>query len=91
MLRFPDFGNNGLGPEFLITFNADGSIMTGLNPVYTTAPGPYDGSDDTYFGVINNSHSAISSFHLSSSLDIGGFDGDGIDISNISRHTEQSE
>jgi hypothetical protein len=77
---FPGFGNNPSGPEFLITFNADGSIATTLNPVYSTAPGPYDGSDDTYFGVINNSNSAISSFHLASATqNIGGFDNDGID------------
>ena len=43
-------------------------------------PGPYDGADDTYFGVINNTSHAITSFGLSSSTqDIGGFDGDGID------------
>jgi hypothetical protein len=77
---FPAFGDNTLGPEDLITFNADGSIVTALNPVYMGSdPGPYDGSDDTYIGVINNSSSPISSFHLSSSQDIGGFDGDGID------------
>jgi PEP-CTERM motif len=76
---FPGFHDNPLGPEFLITFNANGSIATALNPVYSTDPGPYDGSDDTYFGVINNTHSTISSFHLTSTLNIGGFDGDGID------------
>jgi hypothetical protein len=77
---FPGFGSNTLGPEDIITFNADGSIVTALNPVYTTDPGPYDGSDDTYIGVINNSKSAITSFHLASSTqDIAGFDGDGID------------
>jgi hypothetical protein len=77
---FPGVNDNPLGPEFLITFNADGSIVTSLNPVYTTDPGPYDGADDTYFGVINDSNSAISSFHLASATQqIAGFDGDGID------------
>jgi PEP-CTERM motif len=78
---FPGFGNNPLGPEFLITFT-DSGVTTMLNPVYSVAPGPYDGSDDTYFGVINNSSKAISQFNLSSTTqDIGGFDGDGIDVS----------
>jgi hypothetical protein len=75
----PGINDNPLGPEDIITFNADGSITTALNPVYTLDPGPYDGSDDTYIGVINNGSSPITSFHLSSSQDIGGFDGDGID------------
>jgi hypothetical protein len=69
---------NPLGPEYIITFAANGSISTALNPVYTTDPGPYDGSEDTYFGVVNDTSSVINSFNLSSTLDIGGFDGDGI-------------
>jgi hypothetical protein len=81
---FPGVNDNPLGPEFLITFSANGSIATALNPVYSTDPGPYDGSDDTYFGVINNSNSSISSFHLTSaSQQIAGFDGDGIDTYGI--------
>jgi hypothetical protein len=75
----PGVNDNPLGPEFLITFNADGSVATTLNPVYTTDPGPYDGVEDTYFGVINNSSVAKSMFSLTSTQDIGGFDGDGID------------
>lgn len=78
---FPGFGANPNGPEFLITFT-DSGVTTGLNPAYSTDPGPYDRSDDTYFGVINNSSRTISQFNLSSnSLPIGGFDGDGIDTS----------
>src|SRR5271165_6700323 len=74
------FGSNTLGPEYVITFAADGSITTALNSVYTLDPGPYDGNDDTYFGVINDTTHSIGSFGLSSSSqDIGGFDGDGID------------
>ncbi|MGA9848818.1 MAG: PEP-CTERM sorting domain-containing protein [Roseiarcus sp.] len=73
------FGGNTLGPEFVITFAANGAITTTLNSVYTLDPGPYDGSDDTYIGVINDTGHSISSFGLSSSQDIGGFDGDGID------------
>lgn len=76
---FPGFGANPSGPEFLITFT-DSGVSTMLNPVYSTDPGPYDSSDDTYFGVINNSSKTISSFNLASTTQsIGAFDGDGID------------
>jgi PEP-CTERM motif len=77
---FPGVGHNPLGPELLITFSNSG-VSTMLNPVYgTTDPGPYDGSDDVYFGVINNSSTPVSKFNLSStsSPPIGEFDGDGI-------------
>jgi hypothetical protein len=79
---FPNIGSNTNGPEFLITFTNAG-VSTALNPSYGGAdPGPYDSSDDTYFGVINNSSTAISHFNLASTTqDIGGFDGDGIDTS----------
>jgi hypothetical protein len=77
---FPGVNDNPLGPEFLITFS-DSGVSTALNPVYGGSdPGPYDGSDDVYFGVINNSSTAISKFNISStsSPPIGEFDGDGI-------------
>jgi PEP-CTERM motif len=73
----PDLTSHGATTavcNFVITFNADGSITTG------GPGGTYDGADDTLVGVINNSHSSIGSFNLSSStLDIFGFEGDGID------------
>jgi hypothetical protein len=76
---FLPVGANPLGPEFIITFGPGGAISTALNPVYGGSdPGPYDSVEDTYFGVINNSGSPISSFALSSTANIGGFDGDGI-------------
>jgi len=70
--------DNPKGPEFIITFGAGGAISTALNPVYMGSdPGPYDGTEDTYFGVINNSGAPISSIFLAAP-GIGGFDGDGI-------------
>ena len=53
-------------PEWIITFAAGGGVST--NPSYPTDPGPYDGSDDTYIGAINNSSSAISSFRFGARL-----------------------
>ncbi|MGA2950164.1 MAG: MBG domain-containing protein [Candidatus Sulfotelmatobacter sp.] len=42
-----------------------------------TGEGPYDGSDDTLVGIINNSGAPLSSITLSAGTDIFGFDGDG--------------
>jgi len=82
LTSFPGVNDNPLGPEFLITFGPGGAISTTLNPVYGGVdPGPYDGIEDTYFGVINNSGSPIKSFALSApGIDIAGFDGDGIGV-----------
>jgi len=57
----------------VITFGPGGAIAT--QHFY----GPYDGVEDSYVGVVNNSGSAISTITVSSDLDITGFDGDGID------------
>ena len=62
-------------PGVIITFGAKGSVT-----VDNTGVGPYDGDDDTYVGVINNSGKAIPSLKISadSSRKIFGFDNDGI-------------
>ena len=60
-----------------ITINPGGSLT-----IAATGQGPYDtgaGTEDTLVGVFNNSGGTIASIHLASTLDIGGFDGDGID------------
>jgi PEP-CTERM motif len=75
--QFPNIGDDTAGPSLFFTFTNSG-VTTTSNPAYTISPHPYDGSDDTYFGVINNSSKPITTIKLSSSLDIGGFDGDGI-------------
>jgi hypothetical protein len=70
----------GAGPgnatdcNLLITFQANGSIMT--------APGletTYESIEDALFGVANNTSGTIFSFNLTGS-GIGGFDGDGINL-----------
>ena len=82
---FPGFGNNPQGPEFIITQAADGSFSTALNPAYSSDPGPYDGTDDTYFGVINNSSTTLHSLNLSAAAGVPAFafDGDGINTSSF--------
>lgn len=59
------------GCNVVITFAADGSASTTI-----TNPNPYDGTEDTLVGVLNNSASTITSFNLSGS-NIFGFDSDG--------------
>jgi hypothetical protein len=62
-------------------------VITVTNSGFTVANGPsagiafgtYDNSDDTLIGIINNSSSPLSSINISSTTDIYGFDGDGID------------
>ncbi len=73
---FPAYGADTAGPTILITFGPGGSeIITNAS-----SQGPYDGSDDTYVGVINNSGATITSFNLSSTSEpIFAFEGDGID------------
>jgi hypothetical protein len=68
-------GGTANGCNVLITFNADGSVVT-TNP---NGAGFYDsGSDDNLVGVINNTNAAITTIALSSSLTIFGFETDGI-------------
>ena len=60
----------------LITINPDGSVAI-TNP---SGAAPYDHSDDSLIGVVNNGTTALSSITLSSTNAIFGFDGaDGID------------
>lgn len=69
----PAVGSN-TGCAILITIGASGTATVGVD----TAQGPYDGSDDTLVGVLNNSSSSISSLPLTSSKPIFGFEADGM-------------
>jgi hypothetical protein len=63
------------GCAVLIVLNSDGTVTIKTD----NNQDPYDGSDDTLVGVLNNSGFPLSSIVLSSpSLDIFGFDGDGV-------------
>lgn len=71
----PHFGSNTAGPSVVILLNSNGTA-TVVAPAYST--GPYDGADDTFVGIFNNSGATVGSIHLTSTLDIFGFEGDGI-------------
>jgi hypothetical protein len=75
----PAVGEATAGCDLVITFNADGSITTTAGASAGIAGGTYDGTEDTLIGVVNNTANVITSFNLSSTQDIFGFDGDGID------------
>ena len=62
------------GCQFLVTLPASGpaTITEDKNQ------GPYDGSDDTLVGIVNDTAVPIPSVNLSSTNDIFHFDGDGI-------------
>ena len=72
----------GSNCNVVITINAD---LT--QTVAIVNSNPYDGNDDNYVGVINNSAGSVSSIDLSANTDIFAFDGDGIDGYGISGNT----
>ena len=69
----PAIGQDTTGCGLLIILNSNGTAT-----IKDSGQKPYDGNDDSLVGVLNNTGYAISSMALSSSLDIFGFDGDGI-------------
>jgi hypothetical protein len=69
---FPAFGADPSAGT-VITYGPGGAVST------QHFFGPYDGIEDSYVGVVNNSGSPISLITVSSNLCITCFDGDGID------------
>jgi PEP-CTERM motif len=68
----------GAGCNALITINSNGTVT-----VTTLNTNPYDGTEDQYVGVQNNSSSSISSLTLTGPTGLFGFDSDGIDTFGI--------
>jgi hypothetical protein len=77
---FPGIGADTNGPALILTVQPGGSFTVANGPGF--AQGPYDGSDDAYIGVVNNSGVTINSVTLHGTVNtnggIFGFDGDGI-------------
>jgi hypothetical protein len=73
-VNWPAFGLDQ-HPSVVFTINPDLSVTTTTDGTQ----GPYDGIEDSYIGVINNSAQAVNSFVVSAGTTIYGFDGDGID------------
>jgi hypothetical protein len=61
--------------EILLVVNADNTVSVEGDP----SVGPFDGSDDTLVGIINNSSKTVKAVTVSGpGSDLSGFDGDGI-------------
>ena len=70
----PTLTNGFTGCNEVITADSTGAFSIAI-----INPAPYDGSEDNYIGVQNNSSAAISSITLNGNgTDIFGFEGDGI-------------
>jgi hypothetical protein len=76
----PAVGNDTNGCEFLITITAASHGVATAYSITLAQPdqGPFDGADDTLYGVLNSSGTYVSSLYLSSNSDIFDFDGDGV-------------
>jgi hypothetical protein len=73
-----------LGPALIITLLPGGTIAVTPGPSAAAALGPYDGIEDTYVGVINNSGQTVTAITITASrvgtplTSVFGFDSDGI-------------
>ena len=72
----PPIGADTTNCGVIITVNPNLSLS-----VTQTGQGPYDQSDDTLVGILNNSTSTINSVNLIGNTNIFGFEGDGISSS----------
>ena len=68
----PGLGLDGSCGSLLVITNSATVVKS------DASQGPYDGSDDTLVGVLNQSTHAVASINLASDTDLFGFDGDGL-------------
>jgi|GEM_PF-1948981 len=87
-------GNPGqTTPSLLITIGSGGgATVSNTFTCGSTSGCPYDDSEDTYIGVVNNSSSVVSSLNLTAAVGthIFGFDGDGIDTYGAGSNTQDT-
>jgi hypothetical protein len=74
---------SGQGCNDIINISST-NVVTVTNSGSSVNANPYDGTDDQYVGVTNNSSSTITSLTLSGPAGLFGFDGDGINTDGIS-------
>jgi hypothetical protein len=78
---YPSIGADTLGPALIITLNSNGTATVSNGP---SAGHPYDGVEDTYIGVENNTSATVFNITITgdriSGNSIFGFDGDGIGV-----------
>lgn len=67
----------------IITIAANGSAS-----IAASNPNPYEGAEDQYIGVINNSSTPLGSLTLSGPADLFGFENDGIDAYGIAGNAQ---
>ena len=74
---YPDVGADIGGPALILTVNPGGSYIVADGP---NAGTPYDGVEDTYIGLVNNTGALLTSFTITapSSIGVFAFDFDGI-------------
>jgi hypothetical protein len=89
LAQCPPVGDATAGCDIVITVTDSGTTIA-AGPSAGIAGGTYDGSDDTLIGILNNSSTALSSINLSSTTDIFGFDGDGIDTFGVTGNSSDS-
>lgn len=83
----PSVGSDTNGCEFIITVtavNASGAATAFTVAVNAPDQGPYDGSDDTLVGIVNNSGSILKSITLSNAAGQFAFENDGACIGTFS-------
>jgi hypothetical protein len=78
----PPVGDDTSGCQYLITVTSESGGAATAWTVATSSPdqGPYDGSDDTLIGIVNDTAAPVTSITLSATVGTDGafaFDGDG--------------
>jgi hypothetical protein len=89
LAQCPAVGDATAGCDIVITVTNSGTTIA-AGPSIGIANGTYDGSDDTLVGIVNNSSNPFSSINLSSSTDIFGFEGDGIDTFGVTGNSSDT-
>jgi len=90
-VNWPAIGSD-IYPALIITINANSTVTVNTAAqLGGTAQGAYDGSDDSYIGVINRSSVAVGSLIVSGPANTYAFDADGIGSSPYNAGTNSQD